>query len=104
MNRSNEPLSRLARGLWQWLLTGLALLAVFPAARGHAEWVGWLPFWLCLAPASALLALHRRHLIAMLSRSTTGTAASHPPPRRRRGQARRLASPASPRRSRLRAA
>jgi len=41
------------------LLGGLALVALFPAARGHSEWAGWAPLWLVGMPASALWALHR---------------------------------------------
>lgn len=53
------PDLRLTRFLRHWLLAGAALVLLVPAARGHGEWLGWLPFWLCLAPAASLLALHR---------------------------------------------
>ncbi len=37
-----------------WLAAGVLLLAFVPAARGHAEWLGWLPFWLLVAPLLVL--------------------------------------------------
>lgn len=42
-----------------WISLGLLALLMLPAARGFNEWIGWLPFWLLLAPASSLLMLHR---------------------------------------------
>ena len=36
------------------LLGGLALVALWPAARGSNAWLGWMPLWLVLMPACAL--------------------------------------------------
>ncbi|CTP83567.1 hypothetical protein [Xanthomonas graminis] len=49
-------LRRLVR---QALLAGLALVLVWPAARGSSEWLGWRPLWLLGMPLSAWWALHR---------------------------------------------
>lgn len=46
------------------LLTGLALVLLLPAARGHSDWLGWLPMWLVGMPAMALWSLHRFRLPA----------------------------------------
>lgn len=63
MTRHARPDSRpfpvLVRLLWQWLALGAMALLVFPAARGDAAWLGWLPFWLLVAPATGLAVLHR---------------------------------------------
>ena len=40
-------------------LAGLALVLVWPAARGSSEWVGWLPLWLVGMPLSAWWAVLR---------------------------------------------
>jgi hypothetical protein len=49
-----------------WVSLGLLTLVMLPAARGFNEWIGWLPFWLLLAPASSLLVLHRSHIAQWL--------------------------------------
>jgi len=54
-----RPNPVLVRLLWQWLALGLLAVALFPAARGDLALMGWLPFWLLLAPASGLAVLHR---------------------------------------------
>jgi hypothetical protein len=74
------------------LLTGLALVLLLPAARGHSEWLGWLPMWLVGMPAIALWSLHRFRLPA----GNATAAGLAPSPRRRRPgtQARRRAMPA----------
>jgi hypothetical protein len=85
---------RLARAL-AWLASlGLLLVLVWPAARGHGAWLGWLPLWLAWMPASALWALHRFPLPRV--RAADPRQAD---PRRGRGgrpQARRLRMPARP--------
>lgn len=84
---SITPDPRLARTLWQWLALGFIATLVLPAARGPAYLLGNLPFWLLVAPALALLVLHR-HALAAAWRTVLVRA-----PRRRRrsgaGQARR---------------
>jgi hypothetical protein len=54
----------LARTLWQWLVLGALAVALVPAARGHSVLLGFLPFWLLLAPIAALIALYRNALTA----------------------------------------
>lgn len=48
--------------LWLWLLCGLAALTIFPALRERSALLGWLPFWLIVAPALDLLLLERDRL------------------------------------------
>ena len=59
---------RLARTLWQWLVLGVLAIVLLPAARGDSMLLGWLPFWLAVVPATALLTLHRHTLVAALRR------------------------------------
>lgn len=95
----------LSRSLWQWLITGLALIAFFPVARGHSEWLGWLPFWLSIAPAVSLAVLYRHALADVFQRRASPIPAVPCTPRPRRStQARRLVPAAANRQSRLRAA
>ena len=81
---------RLARTLWQWLVLGVFAIVLLPAARGDSLLLGWLPFWLAVVPATALLTLHRHPLVAAwrarLVRAT--------PRRRRRSAAVRMSRPA----------
>lgn len=49
-----------------WLTLGLAALAI-PGALQHNHYIGWLPYWLCLAPAVSLALLHRRRLASASS-------------------------------------
>ena len=62
--RSHAPDPRLARTLWQWLALGVVAMLLVPAARGPVYLLGNMPFWLLIAPASALLILHRHALAA----------------------------------------
>ena len=48
-----------------WLATGIAALICVPELRGSNPLVGWLPFWLIVAPAIDLAVLRRRSLIAL---------------------------------------
>jgi hypothetical protein len=83
---------QLERSVRLVLLAGLALVVLLPAARGHSDWLGWLPMWLVGMPAMALWSLHRFRLPARKA-----AAADLAPPRRRRrtgAQARRRAVPA----------
>ena len=46
------------RSLW----LGCTLLLLVPAARGHSQWLGWMPLWLLGMPLTAWWALHRFRL------------------------------------------
>ncbi len=80
--RRYPRLTRLDRGLRRWLLLGGLILLVLPAARGSHPWLGWLPYWLVIAPSLSLALLHRARLAAWYR-------APRRPRRRRGGQARR---------------
>ena len=82
---------RLERGLRTLLIAGLALVVLLPAARGHSDWLGWMPLWLVGMPAMAWWSLHRFRLPPR-SQSVRGSMA---PQRRRRAgaQARRRPVP-----------
>lgn len=84
-----SPDPRLARALWQWFVLGLLLVILFPAARGYSDAIGWLPFWLLAAPASALCVLHRHHFSDWLAAARSRILV--PGPRRRRHRRRRQA-------------
>lgn len=60
--RDDSPL-RIA--LWLWAGCGLAALLLIPAARESSATVGWLPFWLVVAPLVDLLLLDRVRLMAL---------------------------------------
>lgn len=53
-------------GLVRWVkwlaMLGLAVVLLFPAARGHGYWLGWAPLWLVGMPFVAWWALHRFRL------------------------------------------
>ncbi len=87
----DAPDPRVLRGVRQVALAGLAVVLVWPAARGSSEWLGWLPMWLVAMPCLAWWALYRFRLPAALLR--------RPAQRRRGPQARRRAR-LQPRRSR----
>ena len=42
--------------LLHWLVLGVLILLLLPLAHWHNPWIGWLPFWLVLAPGLALAA------------------------------------------------
>ncbi len=89
---------RLEHGLRVLLAIGLALVLLLPAARGHSDWLGWLPMWLVGMPAMALWSLHRFRLPLRKAASRGPLQATR---RRRSGtQARRRAMPAAKRLSR----
>ncbi|WP_457805544.1 hypothetical protein [Stenotrophomonas maltophilia] len=50
---------RLLRSVRQVALAGLALVLVWPAARGSNAWLGWLPMWLVGMPLVTWWALLR---------------------------------------------
>ncbi|MFT4246543.1 MAG: hypothetical protein QM581_00715, partial [Pseudomonas sp.] len=55
---SRRPDPRVLRPVRQLVLAGLALVMVWPAARGCSPWLGWLPLWLVGMPGAAWWALH----------------------------------------------
>ncbi|MFA5683790.1 MAG: hypothetical protein WCZ65_00360 [Lysobacteraceae bacterium] len=67
--------------LRRWLLLGALAVLLLPAARGHSAWVGWLPYWLAVAPALslALCELHRRRPRARARRRDAGAQARRAP-------------------------
>lgn len=82
---------RLERGLRTLLIAGLALVLLLPVARGHSDWLGWMPLWLVGMPGVAWWSLHRFQLP---SRSGTARGSASTPRRRRVGaQARRRQTP-----------
>jgi len=74
---------RLDHALKQAVLIGLIAVLALPAARGHNDWLGWMPLWLLGMPLTAWWALHRFRL------PHRSVAASRPARRRVRTQARR---------------
>ncbi|HEL2981135.1 TPA: hypothetical protein UMB92_004033 [Stenotrophomonas maltophilia] len=82
---------RLLRSVRQVALAGLALVLVWPVARGSNAWLGWLPMWLVGMPLVAWWALLRfpvpRLSWLRLARRTGGQARRRTggTPRRRRG-------------------
>lgn len=54
----HRPDPRVLRPVRQIALAGLALVMVWPAARGYSPWLGWLPLWLVGMPGMAWWALH----------------------------------------------
>ena len=60
-NAATPPLSV---ALWVWLACGLMALLAFPSLRGFNVKVGWLPFWLVIAPLIDLALLRRTWLLA----------------------------------------
>ena len=79
------PDPRVLRPVRQIALAGLALVLVWPAARGYNAWIGWWPLWLVGMPMVAWWGLHRfalpRWSVPVRPRTT--------PRRRRVPQARR---------------
>ena len=81
----------LERALRQAAYLGLGLVVLLPAARGHSDWLGWMPLWLVGMPLAAWWAMHRFRLPGW----PAGRASVPRPARRRRSraQARRCARP-----------
>ncbi|AWH26647.1 hypothetical protein [Stenotrophomonas sp. YAU14D1_LEIMI4_1] len=52
-----RPDPRVLRQVQQLALAGVALVLVWPAARGHHAWLGWAPLWLVGMPLVAWWAL-----------------------------------------------
>ncbi|MDT3502674.1 hypothetical protein [Stenotrophomonas maltophilia] len=61
---------RLLRGVQHLALAGVALVLVWPAARGSSAWLGWLPLWLIGMPLVAWWALLRCPLPSLRRRSS----------------------------------
>jgi hypothetical protein len=92
--RSERPDLRVLRPVRQIALAGLALVLVWPAARGTSEWIGWLPLWLVGMPMLAWWSLYRFALPTLAGRGGRRVAS------RRRGpqaQRRRVVSRAATR-------
>lgn len=83
---------RLDNALKQAVLIGIIAVLAIPAARGHSDWLGWMPLWLLGMPLAAWWALHRFRL------PHRPAAAVRPVRRRPRVQARRRMQPAYSRR------
>jgi len=56
------------RLLRRWLALGVLAVLLLPAARGHSQWIGWLPYWLLVAPMLSLVLLHRLRIAAFRRR------------------------------------
>lgn len=50
--------------LWCWLVFGAVIMALIPQARGMQPLIGWLPFWLIVAPLLDLAFVHRQRLLS----------------------------------------
>jgi hypothetical protein len=68
MNRSMAlPVSAYSAtelALWSWLVFGAVVIALIPQARGMQSMIGWLPFWLVVAPLLDLVFVHRERLLS----------------------------------------
>ena len=67
MNRSMTlPVSAFSAtelALWSWLVFGAVVTALIPQARAQSV-IGWLPFWLIVAPLLDLALFHRGRLLS----------------------------------------
>ncbi len=72
--------------LWIWIAAGAVICGLFPPLREHDQLLGWLPFWLIVAPVIDLVLL-RRHSLLAVARSFLVRRTRHRRPAR---QARRL--------------
>ncbi|MGV8960740.1 MAG: hypothetical protein ACOH1V_10170 [Stenotrophomonas sp.] len=63
-----SPDPQLLRYVRHIALAGMALVLVWPAARGYNAWIGWLPLWLVGMPAAAWWSLYRFRLPAGVRR------------------------------------
>ena len=74
--------------LWCWFAFGAVAVALIPQARGMQSAVGWLPFWLVIAPLLDLALVHRQQLLstsrALLVRARRRRRSSIPANRTRR--------------------
>jgi len=113
MNRAfairQHPFSTAELVLWLWLALGLAVLTAAPALLAVDPTLGWLPFWLVVAPAFDLALLHRERLMAAARGFLVGARRHHRPARqarrlRHRRRARAAVAAMLSRRARVRAA
>jgi hypothetical protein len=92
-----KPIDLRAVGLVSllWLTFGATLTVLSPDVRAYHAQLGWLPFWLVLAPLINLIVIHRQRLAAASKallvrarrrRRATGTQARKQPGRVRRPQ------------------
>ncbi|MDG2527052.1 hypothetical protein P6166_16995 [Stenotrophomonas sp. HITSZ_GD] len=89
-SKMQAPDPRVLRVVRQVALAGLALVLVWPAARGHSQWLGWGPLWLLGMPMTAWWALYRFRLPRWrAARTGTGRVARRGPQARRRAATRR---------------
>ncbi|MCW4456511.1 hypothetical protein OK348_17160 [Flavobacterium sp. MXW15] len=79
-----SPDPRVLRCVRQVALAGLALVLVWPAARGHSAWLGWLPLWLLGMPMVAWWSLYRFRLPRALLAVRRGRKRRQGPQARRR--------------------
>lgn len=94
---SEQPDPGLAWAIKSLALAGLALVLLFPAARGHGDLLGWGPLWLVGMPLAAWWALNRFRLPWQTARPDlrSGLHVSRRPRRSRlHAQARRCGRPA----------
>ncbi|MCI1711030.1 MAG: hypothetical protein LKM32_01715 [Chiayiivirga sp.] len=80
--------------LCAWIALGTLILLLFPATQGHHPTLGWIPYWLVLAPGLSL-ALSRRHALTAAMSATYARARRRQPCARRIVARRRWASIAS---------
>ena len=57
-----------------WLIIGALAFVLVPGLRSYHHLLGWLPYWLLIAPLAPLALLHRQSLSALIS---TGATALH---------------------------
>jgi len=74
------PDPRLENLLRDILCAAVALVLLWPAARGYSQWLGWTPLWLVGMPAVAWWSLYRFRLP-----QAQNAVVSRNPPRRRAG-------------------
>ncbi|MFN4161002.1 MAG: hypothetical protein ACK4FW_03320 [Stenotrophomonas sp.] len=89
---ASAPDPQVLRWVRQLALAGLALVLVWPAARGSSVWLGWLPLWLVGMPWLAWWSLYRFRLPQLLLRRRS-TRRRGPQARRRTRVAPRTARP-----------
>lgn len=80
---SRAPDPQLERLLRRVVAIGLALVLLFPLARGQIPWLGWAPLWLVGMPLAAWWALHRFRLPQWPRHREAGRRRSGPQARRR---------------------
>ncbi len=86
-SKPHEYTTGAATALWIWLTLGIAVMALFPGLRGSDPRLGWLPFWLIVAPLIDLAILRRCWLMAAACAFLVRTRRRYQPTRR---QARHL--------------